>query len=391
MSWSFWDKEIFAEPIDLLVIGAGIVGLNAALAYQAKHPGEKILVIDQGLWPSGATTRNAGFACFGTAGEIAADLQTQSVDETLTLIKKRVLGLRALLEMHGAKTLQFEACGGYEVFFTGEEHHAASVLAAVPQLNEWLTQTGLFDRPVFSTISPQANTPWFPHVGQLIFNPFEGALHSGALWNSLREKVQQAGIKMEMGWKVLDIHDDAAQVTVILEHLKGNVKRRAGKVLVAVNGFAGTLLPELQDDVKPARGVVLVTKPLPKSLPDGTFHYAGGDTYFRKVGQNQLLIGGGRRLQPEKETTTEQSIPKEIKSYLMDVIHRRLLPDIPWEIEHIWAGTMGMGSQRFPICKKIRPRVVAAVRLGGMGVALGTQLGREAADLLDEKHFYQPS
>jgi gamma-glutamylputrescine oxidase len=383
MSWSFWEKDFFHQPVDLLVIGAGIVGLNAALAYKKKHPDHNVLVMDRGVWPSGATTRNAGFACFGTAGEISADLKNQSRSSTLQLIEKRVLGLRALLDMHGAEALQFEACGGYEVFFQGEETVAEAVLNEVPRLNDMLAETGLFSSRVFTPCPPNPTTPWFPKAHALIFNPFEGALHSGLLWASLREKVQLAGIQMDMGWTVESINSDGDSTRVTLNHTKGRIERFARKVLVAVNGFAGSLLPELAEEVQPARGVVLVTQPLNKPLPVGTFHYAGGDTYFRKVGQNQLLIGGGRRLQPEIETTIEQSIPQEIKTYLMDFVSEKLLPNASWEVADIWAGTMGMGAHRAPVCKKIRPGVVAAVRLGGMGVALGTQLGQEAAELLD--------
>lgn len=383
MSWSFWEKDTFQQPVDLLVIGAGIVGLNAALAYKKKHPDHKVLVVDQGVWPSGATTRNAGFACFGTAGEISADLRNQSQSSTLQLIEKRVLGLRALLDMHGAEALQFEACGGYEVFFQGEETLAEAVLNEVPRLNDMLAETGLFSSRVFTPCPPNPSTPWFPKAHALIFNPFEGALHSGLLWASLREKVQLAGIQMDMGWTVESIKSEVNPIQVTLNHTKGTMERFAGKVLVAVNGFAGSVLPELAEEVKPARGVVMVTQPLNQPLPQGTFHYAGGDTYFRKVGHNQLLIGGGRRLQPEKETTIEQTIPAEIKTYLMDFISEKLLPNVSWEVAHVWAGTMGMGTHRAPVCKIIRPGVVAAVRLGGMGVALGTQLGQEAAELLD--------
>ena len=43
---------------------------------------------------------------------------------------------------------------------------------------------------------------------------------------------------------------------------------------------------------------------------------------------------------------------------------------------------MGMGSSKSPIIERTSDRVVVAVRLGGMGVAIGIRVARRAAALL---------
>jgi len=75
---SYWEYKTWFDNIDFAVIGSGIVGLNCALALRKKHPRSKIVIFERGMLPSGASTKNAGFACFGSLSEILSDLQNHS-------------------------------------------------------------------------------------------------------------------------------------------------------------------------------------------------------------------------------------------------------------------------------------------------------------------------
>jgi len=44
---------------------------------------------------------------------------------------------------------------------------------------------------------------------------------------------------------------------------------------------------------------------------------------------------------------------------------------------------MGVGNQKNPIVKQLSENVFCGVRLGGMGVAIGSLVGKELAALLD--------
>ena len=69
MELSYWEKQSYFGNIHLLIIGSGIVGLNAAIAFKTKYPQAKVVVAERGLLPLGASTKNAGFACFGSVSE----------------------------------------------------------------------------------------------------------------------------------------------------------------------------------------------------------------------------------------------------------------------------------------------------------------------------------
>ena len=73
MKLSFWELESYFKNIDIIIIGSGIVGLFAALHLKKTTPKLKIIVLERGVLPSGASTKNAGFACFGSASEILDD------------------------------------------------------------------------------------------------------------------------------------------------------------------------------------------------------------------------------------------------------------------------------------------------------------------------------
>ena len=74
---SYWERESFFRDIDVAVIGSGIVGLSAALRARELAPSARIAVLERGALPIGASTRNAGFACFGSVSELLDDMDKQ--------------------------------------------------------------------------------------------------------------------------------------------------------------------------------------------------------------------------------------------------------------------------------------------------------------------------
>ena len=92
---SYWENTTWLQP-DVIIIGAGIVGINVAIHLKKSNPSKKILILERGNLPSGASTKNAGFACFGSLSEIVDDLERCSEEEVVHLIEMRWLGLQLL-------------------------------------------------------------------------------------------------------------------------------------------------------------------------------------------------------------------------------------------------------------------------------------------------------
>ncbi|MDX1333931.1 MAG: FAD-dependent oxidoreductase, partial [Robiginitalea sp.] len=149
------------------------------------------------------------------------------------------------------------------------------------------------------------------------------------------------------------------------------------KLLLATNGFAASLGALA---VKPARAQVLLTSPIKGLKVQGTFHMDAGYYYFRNVG-DRLLLGGGRNLDPEGETTTAFGQTEVIQNRLETLLEEVILPGKQFRVAQGWSGIMGVGNQKKPILKKLSENVACGVRLGGMGIAIGSHTGAELAKL----------
>ncbi|MGC4058452.1 MAG: FAD-dependent oxidoreductase [Chitinophagaceae bacterium] len=68
---SYWEQASFTR-YDCIVIGAGLVGLSTAIEWRMRFPGQRILVLERGLMSTGASSRNAGFACTGNPLELGS-------------------------------------------------------------------------------------------------------------------------------------------------------------------------------------------------------------------------------------------------------------------------------------------------------------------------------
>lgn len=385
MHMSFWERESWFADRDVAVVGGGIVGLCAALALQRARPAWKILVVERGALPSGASTRNAGFACIGSVAELVEDLQHHSLDTIAGLIERRWHGLARLRELLGDEAIGYEACGSHELFLPHEHDWYAACLAQLPLLNQTMRAVTGIDEVFYS--ADDARDPFgFAGVAHLIGNRAEGALHTGRMMQALIRRVREAGVEIITGLPLVRLEDrgDAVRLHTSDSAQGGSASGggwdfAARRVLVATNGFARQLLPALP--VEPARSQVVVTAPIPNLRFRGTFHMERGYTYFRTIG-DRVLLGGGRHLDFAGEATDHMDTTPRIQSYLEELLHTTILPGTPVEITDRWSGIMGLGPEKVPIVRMVSPNVACAVRMGGMGVAIGALVGEEGAQLL---------
>ena len=92
MNLSYWEIKTWLSNVDFTIIGSGIVGISCAIQLRYRFPSAKILILEKGMLPQGASTKNAGFACFGSLSEIIDDLKTHSRQETIELLSSELQG-----------------------------------------------------------------------------------------------------------------------------------------------------------------------------------------------------------------------------------------------------------------------------------------------------------
>jgi len=217
-------------------------------------------------------------------------------------------------------------------------------------------------------------------VENLIQNKFEGQLDTGKMMYVLSEKVRCLGVKILNGLEIKQIHNESNGVTLMTSE---GFQINAGKVVICTNGFAKEFLSELS--ISPGRAQVLITGEIKHLKLHGSFHYQGGFYYFRNV-NNRVLIGGGRNLDIQGETTTKFGLTQPIQASIENLLNEIILSGIEYKIEQRWSGIMGLGESKSPIIQEIRPNIYCAVRLGGMGVALGYLVGMEVAELVNQNY-----
>ena len=105
--------------------------------------------------------------------------------------------------------------------------------------------------------------------------------------------------------------------------------------------------------------------------------------YYRKLPDNRILFGGGRNLDFTSENTFEFGETELIQHQLETMLRNIILPNIPFEIDQRWSGIMGVGNQKKAIVKQVSNHVFCGVRLGGMGVAIGTLVGKKLSHIID--------
>ena len=370
MKLSYWEQKEWFTDIDYVIVGSGIVGLSTAIQLKQQQPLSKILVLERGALPQGASTKNAGFACFGSLSEIVSDLKTHTKDEVISLVEKRWKGLSLLRKTLGDKALDFKQHGSFELFST-ENNLFDACTDKMEAINKMLHP--IFNAPVFSVTENKFK--FQQTYKNYVFNQFEGQIDTGKMMSSLLQLAQSKGIKILNNTTVSSFVEHQNTVEVLLEN---NFSFSSRQLVIATNGFAKQLLTE---NVVPARAQVLITKPIKNLHIKGTFHFDEGYYYFRNI-NDRILFGGGRNLDFKAEETTKMETSAKIQKQLEKYLSTIILPDTPFEIDHRWTGIMGVGAQKKAIVKKLSSRVFCGVRLGGMGVAIGSLIGEELATLI---------
>jgi hypothetical protein len=387
MAISVWEQSTYFAPKDVVIIGCGFVGLWTAYEMIHKNPKLNITIVDRGVIPSGASTRNAGFCCFGSVSELMYDVQLMGEANMLETVKMRYDGLQRIQKVFEHSVIDYHQYGGYELFEKNGKYDISKLDQDIAYLNKILApalntpkKNGKY-LPIYTNESNQIKKLGFQKINALAYCPFEGQINSAKLVLVLQKEVQAKGVQILFNTEVKKFKSHKKGVT-IETNLEATIQTK--QLLICTNGFAKQLVPEL--DVVPARGQVFVTEPIANLKFKGTFHFDEGFYYFRNLG-NRLLLGGARNKDFKNEKTTSLGTSKIIQKTLEEFMMKRILPKGAKKpkIELRWSGTMGMGDIKKPIIQKLQPNVYCAVRMSGMGVAIAPIVAQKAVKLMKHK------
>jgi len=370
MTISIWEKETVLAPQDVLIIGAGVMGLWTALELKQLQPNLRILVLDRGAIPTGASYRNAGFACFGSPTELWYDAATMGEDAMLHIVEQRIKGIEKIRRHFSDTEIDFDACGGYECF-TEADSTLPDRLAALNKTLQPLTGNSI----TFRMVNDQLKALGLTNFSSLVSSAWEGGIHSGKYLQALHKRAIVAGIQVVHGTTLQHWKEQANEV--IAETSLGYIHTK--QLLLCTNGFLQELVPDT--DTVPARGQVLLTTPIEGLALRGTFHFDEGFYYWRNLG-NRILLGGARNVNKAAEQTTALHTTPEIQSALEAFLQKHIGSHYSYNIEQRWSGIMGFTLDKRPQFTQHSARVRSAIACNGMGVALSPIMAETVATVI---------
>ncbi len=367
MKYSFWERNFITNPTDFTILGSGIVGLSTAISIKEKSPDTTVKIIERGSMPYGASTKNAGYCCFGSMSELIQDISTMGLVPCMEVVHMRFDGLARLRKRCGDQIINYKPNQGTELFRKQDEEIKTQCLDQIDYFNELMSD----HLHISDTYTIGVNKHFRAFDNQMIVNQHEGSINPMDMMRRLMSIAQSLGVEIHLGVNVdrIDMEEHILRTTEM------NIPYQ--KLIVCTNGFTKMLLPHL--DVQAARNQVIMTRTIPGFDLPSCYHIDGGYIYFRSYDQ-RILLGGGRNIDPQTEATDQFGTTPIIQAYLAEILES-IHPGSAQMIDMTWSGILGVGPSKYPICEWVNDDLLVGVRMGGMGVAIGSHLGDKLAEM----------
>jgi glycine/D-amino acid oxidase-like deaminating enzyme len=352
---------------DVAVIGAGYTGLSTAIHLAERGVGA--VVVEAEAPGYGASGRNGGQVLPGfktypdhlvrrhgpDLGARMAAFGAGMADELFALVRRHAIACDAVQAgwVHSGTTPDMAA----------EQRWKHDQWASRGAPVRWL------DRDAMRTLlgTDAYSQGWLDGRGGIV-QPLSYA-------RGLARAAVSLGVRVAGGTPALSLEPDGGGWRVRTP--RGVV--RAGRVVVATNGYTGGLVPGLAATVVAVESAQTATEPLPPDLaervvpaPVSTSDTRRSLLYFRKSPDGRFVIGGrGGILLPTREPSWERLRRLAVK----------LFPDLAgvrWT--HRWSGRLAATMDHMPKLHEPAPGLIASLGCNGRGVAYSTAMGRVIAE-----------
>jgi len=367
MTVSVWqaDGNQPIEDVDVLIVGAGLVGCAAAyFTRQAMPSGARIVLTDARDLGLGASSRNAGFMITGLDAYYHHAIAHYGHAVTREVYK--------LSEQTHAYWRSFAQQSDVRLWDIG-----SMLLAESPEeardLRDAIKAMHADGIPAVFHEGDPLKRGYHAAIEQ----PWDGAVHPLELARAI---FNLSGAALYANNELYALSQDGETVTA---HTR-QVIFKARYVMLCTNAYSPYIDPYFVGRVIPTRAQVLATAPLPESVMPVCGYSDYGFMYYRMTFDNRLLIGGGRKQNKALEHDTSDDRVTDPVQRILEAYLRDRFPDVTAPIERRWAGIMGFTPDGLPIVGRLpdKPHVAFAVGFNGHGLALGSATAERAVDLM---------
>jgi gamma-glutamylputrescine oxidase len=325
--------------VDLEIVGGGVTGVAAARV--AALGGLRVRLREAREIASGASGRSGGFALRGGAMPYDVARRNLGPDCAAELWRLSERALDHLAELAGDA---LRRTGSLRVAVDAEERqHVRSAYEALREdgfAAEWLDD----------------------YFHGAIRHAQDGSLRPARWVRRLAALAAEAGAALQEHSRVESLDElDADQV------------------LVATDGYTEGLVPELDAAIRPVRGQVIATDPLPRVVFEAPHYGRYGFDYWQQTDDRRLILGGRRDTQADLEHTADERITDAIQREL-ESFAAELIGEEP-RITHRWAGIFGQTADELPLAGRVpgHDGLWVAAGYSGHGNVLGLACGELVA------------
>jgi gamma-glutamylputrescine oxidase len=352
MSISHWQRRNNPDQIraDLVILGAGITGLSAAI--EAQRRGLRCVIVEKRTPGIGASGRNAGYLMRGMAENYSRVTRELGRDRARAiwstsegnLADLRAIGLEALPSFRPTPSCIVAA----------SEQEAADLTASVPLLAE-----DGFEATLLHTGDDGACDDLWSHAAATardtvaLVNPHDATVNPAELVAMLRRALTTTMV-LECSEAYAVALDEQHRVTVRTP----TADITAARGLVALNAYAGELFPGLVDLAVPNRGQMLRLSPTEPDVPlvrlDHAYYVNAGGEYLRLDDHGHVIMGGCRARHADAERTSSDAVTDAVQADLEAAARALLGPALDHHtVTARWAGTMGFSPDGLPVTTPI--------------------------------------
>ncbi len=367
MSAIYWthSSKSYSRQYDVIIIGAGYLGLSTAYWLKKHNPELKVAIIEKDSIGSGASGRNAGFLTKGSLLFYSHLTETWGAEKANLLYEYAQNSINLLSAEFDLVCDSIAAPTAAWTFIRTDA--ALEKISKIPQgiLKDY-TEVHLDEAPV------RHATP----MKKVFTGSGEFSIHPTRLLSLLEKKVKDFGVDFILGAQVLKVNAGSKPE---IETSFGNFS--CEQLMVCTNGES-YLLPELKLDIVPQRAQMLAMKLKTPIYASGLFYDPEARVYFKFDRPGYLLVGGKRLADEANENTISTNVSPKIQEALYQYVTNEL--NYSGEQLNTWAGTMGFTKNELPYVGKISnfDSCYVAAGFSGHGMGWGFKTAQEMALLL---------